>query len=82
MLFNFIRKFVITYNAFCSRPSWERRAITRARAGTRLATLGSAILIVRLFIKNHLLFTIAPGISNLGLGQLTSVTHFDEQNME
>ena len=27
-------------------------------------------------------FTIAPGISNHGLEQLTSVTHFDEQNME
>ena len=61
------------------RPSWERRAI--ARAGTRLTTLGSAI-IVRLFIKYQLLFTIAPGISNHGLEQLTNVTHFDEQNME
>ena len=39
-------------------------------------------LIVHLFIKNQLLFTIAPGISNHGLEQLTSVTHFDEQNME
>ena len=39
-------------------------------------------LIVRLFIKNQLLFTIAPGISNHGLEQLTSVTHFAEQNME
>ena len=25
------------------RPSWERRVIARARAGTRLTTLGSAI---------------------------------------
>ena len=39
-------------------------------------------LIVRLFIKNQLLFTIAPGISNHGLEELTSVTNFDEQNME
>ena len=39
-------------------------------------------LIVRLFIKSQLLFTIAPGISNHGLEQLTSVTHCDEQNME
>ena len=39
-------------------------------------------LIVRLFIKNQLLFTIAPGISNHGLEQLTRVSHFDEQNME
>ena len=34
------------------------------------------------FINNQLLSTIAPGISNHGLEQLTSVTHFDEQNME
>ena len=39
-------------------------------------------LIVWLFIKNQLLFTIAPGISYHGLEQLTSVAHFDEQNME
>ena len=32
-------------------------------------------LLVRLFIKNQLLFTIAPGISNHGLEQLTSATH-------
>ena len=37
-------------------------------------------LIIPLFIKNQLLFTIVPGISNHGLEQLTSVTHFDEQN--
>ena len=60
------------------RPSWERRVIARARAGTRLTTLESA-LIVRLFIKNQMLFTIAPGISKHGLEQLTSVIHFDEQ---
>ena len=39
-------------------------------------------LIARLFIKNQFLFTIASGISNLGLEQLTSATHFDEQNKE
>ena len=39
-------------------------------------------LIVHLFIKNQLLFTIVPGISNHGLEQLTNITHFDEQNME
>ena len=39
-------------------------------------------LIVRLFIKNQLLFTIAPGISSHGVEQWTSVTQFDEQNME
>ena len=39
-------------------------------------------LIVRLFMKNQLLFTIAPEISNHGLEQLTSVTHFDERNMK
>ena len=39
-------------------------------------------LIVRLFIKNQLLFTIVPGISNNGLEQLASVAHFDEQNMK
>ena len=39
-------------------------------------------LIARLFINNQLLFTIAPRISNHELEQLTSVTHFDEQNKE
>ena len=39
-------------------------------------------LIVRLFIKNQLLFTVAPGICNHRSEQLTSVTHFDEHNME
>ena len=34
-------------------------------------------LIARLFIKNQLLFTKAPGVSNHGVEQLTSVTHFD-----
>ena len=38
--------------------------------------------IIRLLIKNQLLFTIAPGITNHGLEELTSVNHFDEQNME
>ena len=52
------------------------------------ASLGNASrhwevrLIVRLFIKDQLLFTIAPGISNHGLEQVKSVTHFDEQNVE
>ena len=43
---------------------------------------GEVQLILRLFIKNQFLFTIAPGISNHGLEQFTSVTHFNEQNME
>ena len=65
--------------ACIGRPSLERQAIAHG-AGTCLTKLGSVIIC--LFIKNKLLFTIAPGIGNHGLEQLTSVTHFDEQNME
>ena len=64
-----------------SRPFWERRAIAPARAGTA-SQHWEVRLIVHLFVKNQLLFTIAPGINNHGLEQLTSVTRFDEQNME
>ena len=64
-----------------TRPLWERHVIACARAGTRLTTLGSAINHTPIH-KNQLLFTIVPGISNHGLEQSTSVTHFDEQNME
>ena len=55
---------------------------SHAHALVRASQHWQVRLIVRLFIKNQLLFTIAPGISNHGLEQFTSVTHFDEQNME
>ena len=55
---------------------------SHTQAGTRPTTLGSMINRMPIHKKNQLLFTIAPGISNHGLEQLTSVTHFDEQNME
>ena len=56
--------------------------IAHAHAGTHLTTLGSAINCTPIHEKSQLLFTIVPGISNRGLEQLTSATHFDEQNME
>ena len=56
--------------------------IAHAHAGTCLTTLGNASNHMPIHRKNLLLFTIVPGISNHGLEQLTSVTHFDEQSME